>query len=310
MAEDELHERRTRAKEELEKRERNIKENYPEIVRINDRLAHAIKDISEAMNKKNVVESINRIAEENLQAQTEREALLEAFGLGRDYLSPKHYCEKCRDTGFVNGMRCECFEALIKKYAIKELNENCRIKLIRFEDFSLEWYDPSCREVMRKNLEMCKAYADGFSRSSDSLFFFGGTGLGKTHLSSAIAERLLSRGVLVAYDSVSNYLRRLENERFGRSSDNTMDLLLSADLVILDDLGSEYKSSFNDSAVYDILNSRINYSLPTIISTNLSFKELGSRYNERIFSRLGGAFIPVEFVGKDIRLTKRMSGRA
>ena len=141
--------------------------------------------------------------------------------------------------------------------------------------------------------------------NSDNIIMFGRTGLGKTHLSLAIANEVLKKGYNVLYDSSLNYLNQIEREHFGKSDGDTLSQLLSAELLILDDLGSEFTTQFYTSTIYNIINTRINRSLPTIISTNLDQDEMLKRYDERIASRLFTMYKSFELVGKDIRLIRR-----
>ncbi len=107
-----------------------------------------------------------------------------------------------------------------------------------------------------------------------------------------------------------NYLRIIEKEHFGRSENpetDTLQILIAADLLILDDLGSEFRTSFYESVIYNIINSRINLGLPTIISSNLSVSELQKNYNDRIISRLFSVYRILPFVGEDIRQIKRLN---
>ena len=136
---------------------------------------------------------------------------------------------------------------------------------------------------------------------------FGRTGLGKTHLSLAIANEVLKKGYNVLYDSTLNYLNQIEKEYFGRdtSGNDTLGQLISADLLILDDLGSEYDKPFYISTIYNIINTRLNKRLPTIVNTNLSHEEMLKKYEERIISRLFAIYKSLGFVGKDIRLIRR-----
>ncbi len=306
-AQAEIDERRAAVKAQREDRIKEIESKFPEIARVNKILSGTVKEIAQAMTESNVGEIIGKIADKNLEAQKTRKQLLVSFGYPEDYLDIHYKCEKCGDTGFAGGNRCTCLETLARKYSIEELHKDCHIALNDFSKFDLNVYPEENRQEMKAILDMCVNYAETFSIQSDMLFFFGGTGLGKTLLSSAIAKRVLERGFSVAYDSLSNFLRKIEQEHYGRSEGDTVDMLLSADLVILDDMGSEFRSGFNDAQIYDIINSRINYRLPTIVSTNLSYKELNARYNERIVSRLLGMFVPVEFRGRDVRMKKRMS---
>lgn len=140
------------------------------------------------------------------------------------------------------------------------------------------------------------------------MLFYGRTGLGKTHLSLAIAHDVLGKGYEVIYDSIINLLEQVEREHFGRAQVDgidTMAILQSVDLLILDDLGAEFQSPFYVSAIYNIINTRLNRGLPTIISTNLEFIDIKKRYEERIVSRLFAVYETMHFIGSDIRLMKK-----
>ena len=80
--------------------------------------------------------------------------------------------------------------------------------------------------------------------------------------------------------------------------------MTGCDLLILDDVGTEFSSSFYTSALYNIINGRLLAEKPTIISTNLNQKELIERYGEQIASRITGLFTPLVCCGKDIRQQK------
>ena len=159
---------------------------------------------------------------------------------------------------------------------------------------------------MQKILAYCQNYAQYFHKSSPSILMFGKTGLGKTHLSLSIASVALERGYSVLYDSVINFLRKIEREHFGKEhpETDTMELLLTCDLLILDDLGTEFDSSFYQSTIYNLINTRLNRSLPTIISTNLDFNGISNRYEERITSRIYANYSILRFVGQDVRIMK------
>lgn len=183
---------------------------------------------------------------------------------------------------------------------------------LRFEDLSLDYYSDqvdtrtgmSPRNRMRDLIAYCRAYAEGFDGSDVSLLLRGPTGVGKTHLSLAIAGEVLARGYSVVYGPVQKLLHRVENEHFGRSSGSSEDVMTGCDLLILDDVGTEFSSSFYTSALYNIINERMLLGKPTIISTNLNQKELTDRYGEQIASRVTGTFQPLVCVGSDIRQMK------
>lgn len=309
-----LEERRKKAEIEQQKRVEEISLAAPEIEILQRNLKKTgfelIKLIMQGGEDTKIL--VERIKEKNLSTQQTIEELLEAIKGDRHYLDVHYYCEKCKDYGYSEGKRCSCMEELLKKFTTQELNENCLIELHDFDEFSLDYYEKSndgsfsSYDKMYQNFEYCKDYAENFTVKSPSLFFFGKTGLGKTFLSSCIAKALFDKDFNVAFGSLIDFLRKIETEHFGKSEGNTLDILVNADIVILDDLGSEFQTSFTESVVYDIINSRINRCKPTIISTNLSYNELDKKYNERIVSRLTGCFVPISFVGKDIRHIKLM----
>ena len=155
--------------------------------------------------------------------------------------------------------------------------------------------------------QFCKDYALDFSLESPSLFMHGATGLGKTHLSLAIANEAIARGYGVVYGSAPNMFSQLEREHFGRQYNNERTYeqeLLETDLLIIDDLGVEFSTPFTVSCVYNIINSRILSRKPTIIRTNLTPRELEDKYTQRITSRIIGGFVSLRFIGRDIRQIK------
>lgn len=296
-----------------------IKEKYPEVYSVYSAILSTKDRLAEVIFSKNqdVRKAIEKIRDDNLSQQQLLRDMLRALSLPEDYMSVKYACPLCCDTGVRGGNRCKCLTELLDRYAVQKLNEQCKIKLADFSDFDITYYPEvyeyrgkkiNAREMMAENLKFCIDYAKNFSMNSPGLFMFGGTGLGKTFLSSCIAKELLKNGFSVAFDSIQNYLRQIENEHFGRSEGDTLQTLLNSDLVILDDLGSEFGSSFNASAIYNIINSRLNSGKPTVVSSNLSLEELSDKYDDRIISRLTGMFYTVRFIGEDIRQIKRRKG--
>ncbi len=308
-AKNELDQRRRIAEEETERRRVEISTKFPEILRLERNILNTSIEISKAIcaHRGNISELIEQLKNENLLNQQKIKALLTSFGYPSDYLLPKYTCERCKDTGFVSGRRCGCFDRLINKYSIIQISKNCHIKLSDFSDFKAEYYPNTPdsnginpQEKMKMLRDYCKKYTDSFSKDSPSLFMLGKTGLGKTFISSCMAKELILSGRNVAFDSVQNFLVKIQNEQFGRDTGNTLEVLNDADLVILDDLGSEFNSTVFNSVLYNIINNRINLERPMIVSTNLSLSELKEKYDDRIISRLL-SFEPLRFFGVDIR---------
>ena len=252
-------------------------------------------------------QSIEELKQRTSELGKRKRALLKEYTGDEEYLKIRYTCPVCEDQGYSDGRRCRCMDSLLKQYYAEEIAENCGIRLCDFSDFDPDLYPEddgngiSPREKMKKLFNYCRRYSEGFGQNSPSLLFIGKTGLGKTFLSSCIAKELIQKGSSVVIGQLATFIRHIEDEHFGRSVGNTLDTLTACDLLILDDLGSEFRTSFTESALYEIVNARINTGKPMIISTNFSISELNSSYNERLISRITGCFVPCMFFGKDIR---------
>ncbi len=263
---------------------------------------------------KDAKEYVMKLSQKSLEVQRRRKEALKNAGLPEDYLEVKYHCPLCRDTGSHDGYQCQCYKDLIKKCAREELHISALLEKSTFEKFDLSYYPPvtdgvlgiSQKEHMTSVFNYCRDYARYFSKKSTGLLMFGKTGLGKTHLSLAIANKVIDKGYKVYYNSVQNIMNMLEKEHFGKgkAQENIEEMLFESDLLILDDLGSEFSTQFTVSQLYNIFNTRITNSLPTIISTNLSLHELDEKYTQRIASRIVGNMTPIQFCGRDIRQIK------
>ncbi|MBE6848307.1 MAG: DNA replication protein DnaC [Ruminococcus sp.] len=307
--------RRLYAKQENDRRYQEVNARIPQLAEINRQLAQTATKILDTLQSGEQVEQrLESLKRQNLEAQQLSASLLQANGYPTDYLDMHYICECCQDTGYTNGGYCECLKKLIASLGISRMNEYAQLTLASFDQFSLDYYrgktdeqGQDCYATMYEVLRACRRYAADFSLQSPSLLFYGRTGLGKTHLSLSIASEVLSQGHEVIYDSIINLLQQVEREHFGRehSEMDTLYLLLHVDLLILDDLGTEFDTPFYISTIYNIINTRINRGLPTIINTNLDLVSIRRRYEERIVSRLFAVYECMHFVGSDIRLIKK-----
>lgn len=305
-------EKRLSAQREQERRTDEIISKIPETAALDRRLRTVCLSVMQIADGEQRAEQLRQIQKQAAEADGMMRQILTANGYPADYLDIHYSCEKCSDTGFVNGERCTCLQHEIAVISAEQMNSRSRLSLCSFDSFSLRYYDDlpqNERSAMERNFELCRQYAAGFRPGeSGNLFLIGGTGLGKTHLSLSIASVLLEKGFSVIYDSVGSLLHTLEQEHFDRSeaSGDTLETLLDCDLLILDDFGTEFDTSFTRSMLYTILNSRMNAAKALIVNTNLSSSEIQSSYGDRILSRLLSSEI-LPFYGKDIRLKKRHS---
>lgn len=310
-----LRERRTTEELRADERKQAFFRQYPRAREIEKELSStAIQAARAVLKGRGTAETLHELREQNQTLQDEFDALLSEAGLAADYLEPHYQCALCRDEGFVDGKMCACLKALMRTEACRKLNAQTPLSLSTFESFDLKYYSDtpepdqklSQREHMEQVFQYCKNYADNFSMQSPSLLFRGGTGLSKTHLSLAIANVVIQKGYGVVYDSVHNIMTTLERERFGKeaSPEDTNRLLMECDLLILDDLGTEFSTSFVTASIYNLVNTRLMAQRPTIISTNLTLLELEKRYTERFVSRIIGHYVRLPFYGKDVRQQK------
>ncbi len=315
LAQGKIEKRRKDAEEALEMRRADAYIKIPKLVEIQSRIAMLGAEAVSAISKGAQAPAyIAKLAEESLAAQAERKQLLIQAGLPENYLEAQYTCNICNDTGVTEDGICTCQREMLIATAKDEIEKYAPLRRSTFESYSLKYYPEqsdasgvSPQKRMGEIATFCKDYASDFSTDSPSLFMHGATGLGKTHLSLSIANEAIERGYGVIYGSAPNMFGTLEREHFGRQYNNERTYeqdLLETDLLIIDDLGVEFSTQFTVSCVYNIINSRILSRKPTIISTNLTARELEDKYTQRITSRIIGNFISLKFVGKDIRQLK------
>ena len=243
-------------------------------------------------------------------------ALLASSGRPADALEPHFTCKKCQDTGTFEGHTCICVHKLMQKLRREEIESLSSLSISSFDTMELRYYPNTMddklgepvRSYMGSLLAELRAYAEEFDRSSESLMLFGNAGLGKTHAALAIAGIVLEKDFDVIYVSSPDFFSKLEALHFGADPGGEEETLLQtaagADLLILDDLGTEFNSSFFLSTLYSLLNNRLGAHLPTIVTTNITDGALLEKlYTEKISSRLS-AFMPCLFAGQDIRSQK------
>lgn len=250
------------------------------------------------------------------KAKQDLTALLASSGRPADALEPHFTCKKCQDTGTFEGHTCICVHKLMQKLRREEIESLSSLSISSFDTMELRYYPNTMddklgepvRSYMGGLLAELRAYAEEFDRNSESLMLFGNAGLGKTHAALAIAGIVLEKDFDVIYVSSPDFFSKLEALHFGADPGGEEETLLQtaagADLLILDDLGTEFNSNFFLSTLYSLLNNRLGAHLPTIVTTNITDGALLEKlYTEKISSRLS-AFVPCLFAGQDIRSQK------
>lgn len=307
----EFEEKRRIAEISAYKRKSEVYDKYPELADIDRQISNTATEYTKQMiGGKDVIEQMSSALKE-LKAKKVR--LLKKFGYDEQYFLPEYSCKLCNDTGFYEGTMCSCYKKRVIEENFKSSNMGEDLNYQNFEKFDINYYSDekvekyplTPKENMQKNLERCKFFADNFDDVNKSLLLIGGTGLGKTFLSTCIANRLLYNGKSVIYISAVDFFKRIEKARFD-SDNNDVELFENCDLLIIDDLGTEAPSVYTTAVFSDILDKRVRCGRKMIVSSNNGFHDFNKLYGERVASRLAGGFDFLMFYGKDIRVQKFM----
>lgn len=303
---EEIEASRLRARSEAEARSASLGLVSPEIAAIDEELRGTGMAVFKIACEGG---DISAIKERNARLNERRREIIRALGYPDDYTEPKYSCPICSDTGFIDGVRmCSCFRERLVTLNIASSGMGNLIEKQSFDNFDLDWYksDAAVYERMRANLSEAKRYAEGFSGKGENLLIVGGTGTGKTHITTSIAKVIISKGYSVIYDSAENIISDFEADKFKSGyaqKESVSDKYLECDLLIIDDLGTEFQSQFSLVCLYNLINTRQNKGLSTIISTNLDSKKLAERYDGRIYSRIAGNdYLILMFGGNNHRL--------
>ncbi len=303
------------------RRVRQVYQRIPEIKQIDESLRTQLVELARIAfsHAEDQQQKITVLKEENLSLQMKRAELLVQNGYPITWLDEIVTCPICRDSGNTDTGICQCLEKLYNKELTLSLSTLLHTGDESFEKLDLSLYSDEysdyfqCvpREYMRKVFQFCREYAEKFPAVKEDLLFQGEPGLGKTYLSACIAREIAGRGFSVLYDTAVSAFASFEDKQFSRSPEQSeagaekVRRMLDCDLLILDDLGTEVVTPVVTSALYTLVNTRLNIKKRTIISTTLYADELASRYTPSIASRLDGYFKTIHFAGSDIRAILR-----
>ncbi len=290
-----------------EAKRKTLQENVPEVLELDKEinrlgytsLRYAMMDDSKAYDdtKKRIAKLVEKRAE-----------LTKAKDIGFDYSSPKWDCSLCEDTGLVDGRICSCVEQRVARnikckgglYTLLESQSFDKYDISLYSDFGSK--DESPRYNAKLNYDFARKYCENFASKYKNIYISGKTGAGKTFLSSCIAGELLKKGYHVIYTTAYNMIESYANIKFDKEVASEDNDYINCDLLIIDDLGSENMSEFNNSMLFQIINDRINAKKPMVISSNLGLEGLNKQYGGRITSRIKSSdFVKLRFTGKDLR---------
>ena len=318
----EYEKKRLKAMDDAENKKNRLYNNYPELREIENKLSNI--SIS---TMKNIIASplsnyANDLKKDFDKYNIKKFEILNSIGIKPSDLAPNFECKICNDTGYIeqNGINkmCNCLKQRVFNIEYNKSNLG-NLEKENFSNFNLNMYSDEVnfekyksKISPRNNMLKIKSSAEKFIQNFDSpdeknLILMGNSGLGKTFLSNCIANELLKKGKTVLYQTAPVMLDEIINYRFDKPNCNKdiIDNLLSVDLLIIDDLGTENINSMKFTEIFNIINSRLlnqtKKITKTIISTNLTLQNIYSIYDERIASRIVGYYTVCKFFGDDIR---------
>lgn len=296
----------------------------PRIQEIDQLLRNTTGDLVKLTLEKAPLEAFDQLKKENLGLQEKKKQLLLSLGIMPDDLVESSHCPLCFDQGRLGGKLCQCLLPYCIQAQLDQLQPLLQGNKHSFENFTLDFYSPhpwmetptSPQENMKNVLQICLSYAEAFEAyPKKNLLFSGSPGLGKTFLSGCIARRITLKGKSVIYGTADSIFHQFQVRQFRktheeeyRSAQGTTQGFLHCDLLVIDDLGSEFTTTVTDASLYEVVNTRLMAGLHTIISTNLAISELYDRYPPQVISRLKGDYILLDFYGKDLRGSKLSKG--
>lgn len=293
----------------IQDRRRMLYTRIPELSEIDEEIRQAGHD-SLANPDIDVEKVISDLHEKKMQ-------LIRKSGYPDDFLDPPYTCNDCRDTGFIDGEPCHCLNqqinnVLFEQEPLLKTFQQKNFDTFDFRYYSTDYFDNksgmSSYDAAKKAYDTAKLFVKNFDEKGGSLVFYGTTGTGKTFLSDCIAGALIESGHTVVYLSAIRLFDVISghNYGYGKNDDTDYNNLYNSELLVIDDLGTETANKFTESALFDVINTRIISRRSTIISTNMNMGQLKDMYNDRIFSRLTENYHWLHMFGNDIRLEKSL----
>ena len=301
--------RRSRAEQDAVLRREELFASLPELERLTNEVRAAGADAAYLAASGYAADAKLKLAEVEA-AGARLQAYLRKTGVDGALLHPQYSCRLCNDTGRVKDGACRCVKEDVKKMRREAFSALDPLDGCSFATFDVARYpekvpdtDISPRAVMEATFADCRGYANTFSMEKPSLYLYGDAGLGKTHLAVSIAKVVLEKGFDVVYVSAQSAFDTVKQQGW-KHQDGLFTTMLEADLLVLDDLGTEYLDVYILPKLYELVNGRMGRR-PTIYTTNICDQgELVRRYTEKIASRLLGDCHPMHFFGDDLRLQR------
>lgn len=288
----------------------------PQLKSINDQIASLSVEAAR-MKLNDKLDTYHQLKQQIDDLRNEKILLLEHHNLNDCYFEPVYTCKDCKDTGYINGEKCHCFKQAVIDVVYSQSNIKNILSRENFNFFSYKYYSEkeinpttglSSLETAKRAVSECKNFIEQFDQKPKNLFFYGNTGVGKTFLSNCVAKELLERGYSVIYFTAFQLFDILSKGVFERDADAIAahQNIFDCDLLIIDDLGTEFANSFTTSQLFLCVNERLLRQKSTIISTNLNLNQMVDMYSERTWSRISSDYTLIKLFCDDIRIQKKL----
>ncbi|MFV0313761.1 MAG: ATP-binding protein [Anaerotignum sp.] len=314
---------RTQKAAELRQRKAEAYQKLPRLAEIEQELALLGTKTARMVlqGKVDPKEVMQQLKKEQNALEEERLEILKDNHLATRLFEVEYDCPKCKDTGYVETEQCICLKRRLMDRLYDQSNVRDIIHVENFDNFDFSLYHTapfkeeglSPKANAEKLYRRALAFVEEFGNGAN-LLIYGGTGLGKTFLCNCIAKDLLAKGHTVLYLTAGQLFRKLEEQKFHRNDEEEEakewdQELLEAELLIIDDLGTEFSTIFTTSELFRIMNDRKLAKKAVVVSTNLGPTELMNLYSDRITSRFLGEFEQMKFFGEDIRIVKKFKNK-
>ena len=300
-------EARLQKQAERDKRVDNIHRMYPELKQIDEQIASAGREgLLRIWESGDVEKAKQRLAD----LIVEKGSLLHKLGVKEDIYEVTWDCPICQDKGYIQpGEPCSCIRQDRRELRSTSSGLSSLQSTMGFDNFSFQWYDKP--EDVERIVERMKTFCDAMIQGlpPGNLFLVGPVGNGKTHLCCAVANQLLAAGKTVIYTKTEDLLEALrediygrgdyagtqqrqeEGDRFSWASFGMGPMqrgLLQADLLILEDLGTERLTDFAQERIISLVDQRISWQKPWIITSHLIGDQFTGHYDLRLVDRILG----------------------
>ncbi len=313
----EYQQRQLRNRRITQKRQEEAYTQLPELKIIDDKMAEISVESARKMLDGDT-HALDRLKMELANLRSKKADLINDSDFPVDYLEPVFTCKDCKDTGYINGSKCHCFRQEIINVIYSQSNIKDILSRENFSTFSYEYYSDkdinpttglSALDTMKRAVAEGHRFIDDFNNKPKNLLIYGDTGVGKTFLSNCIAKELLEKGNSVIYFTAFQLFDILSKGVFDKDADAIAahQNIFDCDLLIIDDLGTEFANSFTTSQLFLCVNERILRQKSTIISTNLNMSDIMEIYSERTLSRISSNYSIIKLFGDDIRIKKRQN---